>query len=121
MAKGMNHYLQNDSQQGMLSRMKMLSILSAPMSRHPHKCLGEDSRPAEHAKAQDKEQGARSKETGGSREKGGGIGMGENLSAIVKAWDVLPRRAGPVCLWNMGKRSLSRRCGPSGLGSGPGV
>lgn len=27
MAKGMNHYLQNDSQQGMLSRMEMLSYL----------------------------------------------------------------------------------------------
>lgn len=42
----------------------------------------------------------KSKETRGSRERGGGMGGGidtvENLRAIVKAWDVLPRRAGPV-------------------------
>lgn len=96
MAKGMNHYLQDDSQQRMLSRMEMLSVLSAPMSRHPHRRPGEDSRPAEHAKAEDKEQGARSKESGGNRERRGGIDTAENLSAIVKAWDVLLRRAGPV-------------------------
>lgn len=38
----------------------------------------------------------KSKETRGSRERGGGIDTVENLRAIVKAWDVLPRRAGPV-------------------------
>lgn len=91
MPKGMNHYLQNDSQQGSSAgwRCCLSYLLLCP--RHRHRRPGGDSRPAEHAKALDKEQGARSKESGGSRERGGGIDTAENLIAIVKAWDVLLR------------------------------
>lgn len=93
----------------------MLSVLSAPMSRHLHRRPGEDSRPAEQAKAQDKEQGDKRKQREGRWDR-----HSRKLESHCQGLGCSAEEGG-ACLWNMGKRSLSRRCGPSGQCSSTGV
>lgn len=70
----------------MLSRMEMLSCL----------LLCPDTRTGILGKTVGLQSKQRPRIKGASKERGGGIDTVENLSVIVKVWDVLPRRAGPV-------------------------